>query len=167
MLDLNRKIVIKPKPVLLILAFLVVMGAIYYFTVAVPARNEKAKQAEEARLKIEAEEAARKRIDAEFEERRKINEAGLKAKIQQIEMERIIAEGKAIIESEERKRYRDCLEAAEKEYWDYVKLNGGEEVRNKPGVYTAPTWVWDGARKKRQDALDACDREHRLFKEIQ
>lgn len=40
-------------------------------------------------------------------------------------------------------------------YWNYVKLNG-KPVANKPGVYTAPQYVWNEAEKQKKEKVDEC-----------
>lgn len=55
------------------------------------------------------------------------------------------------------KMLQDCLDAAEQDYWDYVKLNG-TEVPSKKGVYRAPGYIWENARKKKKEAVDECHR---------
>jgi len=192
---LSNPIVLKLKTVLFILALLVALGAIYYFTVAVPAHEEEMRRREktlseinriemEGRLeeaKINAEYEANERIrDAEFkadEANKRIRDAEFKAKMQKIEADKRIrdAEFKAEMQKieddlKERRRYLDCTETAEKKYWDYVKLNRGKKDDSggyTAGGYTAPTWVWEEARKVRQAAIDGCERYHRLYMEGQ
>ena len=196
---MSGPIVLKLKTVLYILVFLVALGAIYYFTVAVPAHEEEMRRREktlseinriemEGRLeeaKINAEYEANERIrDAEFkadEANKRIRDAEFKAKMQKIEADKRIrdAEFKAEMQKieddlKERRRYLDCTETAEKKYWDYVKLNRGKNRGKKDdsggytaGGYTAPTWVWEEARKVRQAAIDGCERYHRLYMEGQ
>ena len=56
--------------------------------------------------------------------------------------------------------YCKCVLAAEKEYWDYVKLSGGEEDPYRPGVYQAPAHVWETALKQKGTVLDLSFREY-------
>ena len=58
--------------------------------------------------------------------------------------------------AERKKLLEFCVTVeADQEYWQYVKLNGNK-VKGKIGVYTAPRWVWDEARKKKQDKIEEC-----------
>ena len=50
--------------------------------------------------------------------------------------------------------------AAEKEYWDYVKLSGGEEDLYRPGVYEAPAHVWETALTQKRTVLAQSYREY-------
>ncbi len=160
---LSNPIVLKLRTVLFILAILVALGAIYHFTVTVPAHEEEMRRREKTlseinRIEMEGrlEEA---KINAEDEANKRIRDAEFKAEMQKIEDD-----------LKERRRYLDCTEAAEKKYWDYVKLNRGKKDDSggyTAGGYTAPTWVWEEARKVRQAAIDGCERYHRLYMEGQ
>ena len=55
--------------------------------------------------------------------------------------------------------YRICVNIADIEYWDYVELNG---TKNASGSITAPTRVWETAKKDKQTAIDNCYR--RVYK---
>ena len=134
----GMKHLLTPKTYLLFLATLVALAASYYFIVALPAHNREMLQLEGERS---AEQAKLERHRAE--------QAGLER--HRIDKHRLRAESE---------RYIDCLVAAEKQYWKYVKLNGGQEEGK--GMFAAPRWVWKEARKVRQDALDECER-HRRF----
>ena len=178
---MSNPITLELKTVLFILAILVALGAIYYFTVAVPAHEEEMRRREKTlseinRIEMEGrlEEAE---IKAEDEAKKRIRDAEFKAKMQKIEANKRIrdAEFKAEMQKieddlKERRRYLDCTETAEKKYWDYVKLNRGKKDDSggyTAGGYTAPTWVWEEARKVRQAAIDGCERYHRLYVEGQ
>ena len=164
---MSNPIVLELKTVLFILAILVALGAIYYFTVAVPAHEEEMRRREktlseinriemEGRLEeaeIKAEDEAKKRIrDAEFkadEAKKRIRDAEFKAEMQKIEANKRIrdAEFKAEMQKieddlKERRRYLDCTETAEKKYWDYVKLNQGK--KDDSGGYTAGGYTAGG-----------------------
>jgi hypothetical protein len=44
---------------------------------------------------------------------------------------------------------------ADLEYWNYIKLNG-KPVPGKPGIYTAPTYQWDEAQKRKKEKVEEC-----------
>ena len=54
--------------------------------------------------------------------------------------------------SAETTRYLFCKDSAIEEYWSYVELNG--TVEN--GVVTADTWIWDEAKKDKQQRIENC-----------
>jgi hypothetical protein len=58
-------------------------------------------------------------------------------------------------ESKRQTKVLDCQVNADKEYWDYIKLNG-KPVAGKLGTYSAPTSTWDQARKRKDDAYKEC-----------
>lgn len=101
----------------------------YYFVIALPSHNRAVLQFE--REKFEQETAAKQRREAAAE------------------LDAELREG--ILES--------CTDAAEREYWFYVKLNG-KPIPGKDGTWTAPGHVWDSAQKKKVDALAECHRKH-------
>jgi hypothetical protein len=47
------------------------------------------------------------------------------------------------------------MDEATNAYWEYIKLNG-DEVRGKPGVYTAAQSTWDRAEEIKKNAIDVC-----------
>jgi hypothetical protein len=55
--------------------------------------------------------------------------------------------------------FQACSAEADMAYWSYVKLNG-KEIPGKPGAYTAATFVWSTADKRKADALSECHREY-------
>lgn len=52
-----------------------------------------------------------------------------------------------------------CLQAADEEYWSYIKINGRED-KKKPGVYWAPRHIWDTAQKKKKETIDYCFKQY-------
>jgi hypothetical protein len=52
-----------------------------------------------------------------------------------------------------------CSADADTDYWSYVKLNG-KEIPGKRGAYTAPTFVWNMADKRKLEALAECHRQY-------
>lgn len=54
--------------------------------------------------------------------------------------------------------FLSCEAEADTTYWNYVKLNG-KEVAGKPGAYSAPTFIWTAAEKRKSDALAECHRQ--------
>jgi len=52
-----------------------------------------------------------------------------------------------------------CSAAADVEYSSYVQLNG-KEIPGKPGTYSAPSFVWSTAEKRKADALAECHRQY-------
>jgi len=51
------------------------------------------------------------------------------------------------------KSYNWCVVGAEKDYWDFMKLNGTE---NKDGSITALDKYWDRAEKNKKEAVNNC-----------
>jgi len=49
-------------------------------------------------------------------------------------------------------RYLFCKDRAIEEYWSYVELNGTVE----DGVVEAETWIWDEAKKDKQQRIENC-----------
>ena len=54
----------------------------------------------------------------------------------------------------EQSRIDDCISSAEREYWSYMGLNGTKNT--KTGTITAPTYIWDDAKKDKQTAINNC-----------
>jgi hypothetical protein len=54
--------------------------------------------------------------------------------------------------------FATCETDADTTYWNYVKLNG-KEVPGKLGTYSAPTFIWTAADKRKADALAECHRQ--------
>ena len=159
---------------LLILATIISLSVAYYFLFALPAHNrkmlqlerekieaaQKAKEEKEQERKIREEEQwaeqARKRQSKEFNEFVNRSEAQERERSERIEAE----DKRNEAEARERIRQRNlehCLQAAEKRYWDYIKLNG-TPVPYKGDTYTAPKHIWDSARQNKKDAVDECYR---------
>lgn len=120
---------------LLAMAAIVTLSVVYYFVFALPADNR-------AILQLEREKVIDEKIEKQIGALRKESEKQTEARIAKI--------------NEESLQY--CLDAAERDYWDYVKLNG-TEVPGKKGVYTAPQHVFETARKDRKEAIDECYRQ--------
>ena len=57
-------------------------------------------------------------------------------------------------------RFGYCRADADKEYWNYVKLNGQPAPGKPAGTYNAPISVWTYADKKKNETLAEC---HRLY----
>lgn len=53
--------------------------------------------------------------------------------------------------------YESCVEAAEQEYEEYIKLNAAP-VAGEAGAYSAPADVWEAADQRKRSALDDCSR---------
>lgn len=112
-------------------AYFAVLGAIlvlsiaYYFAIALPGYE---------RQKVNLEAAKFQAIQAEKENAR------LDAITKQLDADALAEARKQDLEA--------ALVAAEQTYWEYVKLNGGKPVKGKPGVMTAPQYVWDRANKQ-------------------
>lgn len=53
-----------------------------------------------------------------------------------------------------------CLQAADDDYWSFVKLNKKSSKTQKDGsvVYTASQEIWNTAEKNKQKAIDNCIR---------
>ncbi len=125
-----------PRNLLLCLCTLVAVAIAYYFAIALPRHNQ-------ARLEFD-----REKFRAQQEEKQKEQEDKREAQQE--------ARSKAEIEAAGNEAALDsCIDDAEDEYWSYIKLNG-EPVAGKPGVYTAPQYIWDDAAKRKKAALDAC-----------
>ena len=137
-----------PKTLLLALATALVFAISYYFVVALPAHNAAALQLE--RLKFEA------------EQKRQLEKEAADARArEQAEMTAAMKEAAAAQAREGRETLlRLCTEGADETYNRIVKLNGKENPL-KPGVYTAPRWVFDDAAKRKQAELDQCYRLYR------
>lgn len=54
--------------------------------------------------------------------------------------------------------YEACVEAAERDYESYVKLNA-TPVEGQAGAYEAPADVWETADRSRQSSLAECSRK--------
>jgi hypothetical protein len=119
---------------LLVLATILVLSVAYYFVIALPAHNR-------LMLQLERE---------KFQKAQELKEKE--------ELEKRTKEASAKAEAEQRTGVLNlCLNIAEEEYWNYIKLNGSE-VKGKKGVYSAPTYVFDMAQKRKKEALDECHR---------
>lgn len=118
-------LLLDPSVILLALAAVIAVSAIYYFVFALPG------------IKREA---------LEWEKEKYRQEAAAKASM---ERER----------REKQARHDSCVEAAEKDYWEYIKLNGRLESKD-PETYSAPEYVWDTAQEIRKSALNACTRKY-------
>jgi hypothetical protein len=110
---------------LVALIAILTLAIAYYFVIALPA-NERAK--------------------LEFE----------REKFRALQSEKATREEDEKSQAELNQRLREaCLDDAEKDYWDYVKLNG-KPVPGKEGTYTASTFIWDAAAKRKKDAIAEC-----------
>ena len=195
MKNINLSHFFKPRTYLFFLATLIALAAGYYFVIALPAHDREKVELEKERLAAEQRQkqlqersaaelqerlrqAEQERLADEQVKREKERLKGLADEYAERERERQAREDRLEAEQErirrqldfehkQRKWHLDCMQEAERRYWEHVKLNGGKEVDPvyKPGVYTAPVLVWEEARKVRQAALDECDRLHRLLKE--
>jgi len=58
-----------------------------------------------------------------------------------------------------RESYNKCVDAAEADYENYIKLNGAP-VAGRPKSYSAPEYIWDAAEKTRKAALAECARRY-------
>ncbi|MGA7827917.1 MAG: hypothetical protein WCA04_09665 [Geobacteraceae bacterium] len=56
--------------------------------------------------------------------------------------------------------YVQCVDAAEEDYENYVKLNG-TPVKDQPGAYSASKYIWKTADENRNAAIDVCSRHFR------
>jgi hypothetical protein len=63
-------------------------------------------------------------------------------------------------EKQLRESYQQCVDAAEEEYENYVRLNGSP-VEKQPGAYSAPEHIWQTADRNRSAAIDECSRNYR------
>lgn len=191
MKNINLSDFFKPRNYLLFLATVIALAAGYYFLVALPAHNreklalERERSAAEERQRQLQEQSAelqqrlrkgeQERLADEQMEREKQRLKRLADEYTERERERQAREERLAAEQAERKArletklkqdklYFDCMEAAEKKYWDFVKLNGREDPE-KPGVWIAPQWVWEEARRMKEADLTECDRLYRVLKE--
>jgi hypothetical protein len=74
--------------------------------------------------------------------------------------ERDSKEAAASQAAQDRERsFQFCSAAADMAYSSYVQLNG-KEVPGKPGTYSAPSFVWNTAEKRKADALAECHRQY-------
>lgn len=58
-----------------------------------------------------------------------------------------------------REAYNKCIDTAEADYENYIKLNG-TPVTGQPETYSAPDYIWDAAEKNRKAALAECARRY-------
>ena len=63
-------------------------------------------------------------------------------------------------EKELQESYVQCVDAAEEEYENYIRLNGSP-VEKQPGAYSAPEHIWQTADRNRNAAIDECSRNYR------
>jgi len=63
-------------------------------------------------------------------------------------------------EKELKESYVQCVDAAEGEYENYIRLNGSP-VEKQPGAYSAPEHIWQTADSTRKAAIDECSRNYR------
>ena len=63
-------------------------------------------------------------------------------------------------EKQLRESYLQCVDAAEEEYENYIRLNGSP-VEKQPGAYSAPEYIWQTADRNRNAAIDECSRNYR------
>ena len=63
-------------------------------------------------------------------------------------------------EKQLRETYAQCVDAAEEEYENYIRLNGSP-VEKQPGAYSAPEYIWQTADRNRNAAIDECSRNYR------
>ncbi|SRR6266496_142737 len=140
--ELKTRLVDKQDPqlgatarnLLLVLCTLVALAVAYYFAIALPRHNRDRLEFDREKFKAQQEEKQR-----EQEEKREAEqEARSKTEVE-------AAGNEAALDS--------CTDEAEDEYWSYVKLNG-QPVTGKPGVYTAPQYIWDDAAKRKKAALE-------------
>lgn len=119
------------------LATIITLVVVYYFVIALPSTQRQRIQLERDKFKAaEAERNSKKQ--AESAERFRL-----------------------LIANQERERALSvCLDDAEKQYWEYIKLNGGKPIKGKAGAFTAPQWVWDEAEKRRKSDKDECYRRY-------
>ena len=129
---------------ILFLCALIALSISYYFFIALPNHNQALLDLE--RDKFQAEQAERKTRDREIEQK-KIDEEDAKRRAE-------------IARQEKEELLSDCTSNAEDVYWNYIKLNG-TPVEGKPGVYSAPQYVWDRAAKSKKTVLDECYRKYR------
>lgn len=82
----------------------------------------------------------------------------------QLEKDKYEAEKKEKAEQHERAASNEkmlgfCVDGTDAEYWSYIKLNG-TPVAGKPGTYSAPTYIWEAAQKRKNDGLAECHKEY-------
>lgn len=118
------------KGFLLVLGTILVLSIAYYFVIALPS-------SEKARLDFERQ---------KYEEQKK-------EKREKEEKEKVEAESRET-------QFQLCVDSAEQEYWNYVKLNG-KPVPGKLSTYTAPMYVWNEAEKKKKESLAECHRRYK------
>jgi hypothetical protein len=101
----------------------------YYFAIALPANQRAALEFEKQKYEAEKQDKSRKASDE-------------------------------LIANQSRKlEFDSCVEEADLEYWNYVKLNG-KPIAGKPGAYNAPVTVWEVADKRKINAVAECHRLH-------
>lgn len=81
-----------------------------------------------------------------------------KAEAAQMERDKKEEAAKQAVE-DRRLAFQGCESDATTTYWEYVKLNG-KAAPGKPGIYTAPMFVWNTADKRKADALAECHRQY-------
>jgi len=57
----------------------------------------------------------------------------------------------------QQRQFSNCLDAADTDYWSYIKLNG---VAQADGSYRALQYVWDNGSKQRSEAKNECYRRY-------
>lgn len=72
---------------------------------------------------------------------------------QKIQEERRKEIAESVQKNLQEQKLKDCLAAAETDYWDYMKLNGTER---EDGTIWADTYQWDRAAKTKAANQEVC-----------
>lgn len=114
-------LLLDPSVILLALAVVIALSAIYYFVFALPGIKREALEWEKEKYRRET--AAKVSLEKQKQDKQAL--------------------------------YNSCVEAAERDYWEYIKLNGRLESKD-PETYSAPEYVWDTAQEIKKSAINSC-----------